>query len=181
MTKESLLKLGLDEETATKVAAASAEELKEYVPKVDHDTAVTAKTELANQLKDRDKDIADLKKAAGDNSDLAKKYGDLETRYKTEKETLEKKLADTTKNNALDMAILQAQGRNPKTVKALLDMDKISVKEDGTLEGLDLETLKKSDPYLFSETKIVGTGVADGMGTGENSVVADNFAKALRG
>lgn len=65
-----------------------------------------------------------------------------ETKYKTD-------LAAVKKDAAVDAAIMQAKGRNPKAIKALLDMDKISLKEDGTLEGLDLEGLRKSDEYLF--------------------------------
>ena len=40
-------------------------------------------------------------------------------------------------------------------------MDNITLKEDGTLQGLDLESIKKSDGYLFDieQTHIEG---ADG-------------------
>ena len=37
-------------------------------------------------------------------------------------------------------------------------MDNITLKEDGTLQGLDLESIKKSDGYLFDieQTHIEG-------------------------
>nr|DAQ88051.1 MAG TPA: minor structural protein [Bacteriophage sp.] len=71
--------------------------------------------------------------------------------------------ADTAKlrlDNALDVAIIGAKGRSTKAVKAFLDLDKLKLKEDGTIEGLNLEALKKSEPYLFEsvETNITGGG-----------------------
>lgn len=78
------------------------------------------------------------------------------------------------------MAILQAKGKNPKAIKALLDMDKITLKDDGTLDGFDLEALKKSDGYLFdTETvKTVGTGTPkQGM---QGDINGDNFIAAAR-
>lgn len=78
------------------------------------------------------------------------------------------------------MAILQAKGRNPKAIKALLDMEKIKLKDDGTLEGLDMEGLKESDGYLFDveETKTVGTGAPKGGAGGMNE--NENFISAAR-
>lgn len=75
-----------------------------------------------------------------------------------------KDIAQVKKDAAVDAAILQAKGRNPKAIKALLDMDSISLKDDGTLAGLDLDRLKKSDGYLFDveETVQRGTGVREG-------------------
>lgn len=75
--------------------------------------------------------------------------------------------ADTAKlrlDNALDVAIIGAKGRSTKAVKAFLDLDKL--KEDGTIDGLDLEALKKSEPYLFEtvETNIEGGGDPEGGG-----------------
>ena len=69
-------------------------------------------------------------------------------------------MAAVKKDAAVDMAILKAGGRNAKAIKALLDMDKINLKDDGSIEGLDIEGLKKSDGYLFNieSTGVEGTG-----------------------
>ena len=71
--------------------------------------------------------------------------------------------ADTAKlrlDNALDVAIIDAKGRSTKAVKAFLDYGKLKLKDDGTIDGLDLDTLKKNEPYLFEaiETNIIGGG-----------------------
>lgn len=40
------------------------------------------------------------------------------------------------------------------------DYGKLKLKDDGTIDGLDLDTLKKNEPYLFEaiETNIIGGG-----------------------
>lgn len=75
--------------------------------------------------------------------------------------------ADTAKlrlDNALDVAIIGAKGRSTKAVKAFLDYGKLKLKDDGTIDGLDLEALKKSEPYLFEAVKtgIIGGGEPGG-------------------
>jgi len=45
------------------------------------------------------------------------------------------------KEAAVDLAILQAGGRNVKAIRALLDLSEIQVKADGTLEGFSLEEI----------------------------------------
>ena len=74
---------------------------------------------------------------------------------------------------ALDAAIHGAKGRNPKAIKALIDRDKLELRDDGTLKGLDLEALKKSDAYLFEiETTVdEGQGASGGSGSSPAGVV----------
>lgn len=90
-------------------------------------------------------------------------------------------ISNIKKDSAIEMAIMQAKGRNPKAIKALLDLDKISLKEDGTIEGLDLESLKETDSYLFDvETKSnIGTGFNPGEGNGNNEDLETQIAQAL--
>ena len=175
MKKEDFLKLGLTEEQATAAAEASEKELKGYVSKEQYQG-------LKEQLADRDKDIADLKKSAGKDTEWKEKFENLETKYKKETEEMTKKLADTAKNNAVDMAILKEGGKNAKAIKALLDMDKINLKDDGTLEGLDLNGLKESDGYLFTQEtrQISGTGVTKGTEAGSDGI-AEAFERAVMG
>ena len=63
MTKEQLIALGLDEAAAQKAAEASKEELKGFVPKSQLDELTEAKKQLDEQLKERDKQLIDLKKS----------------------------------------------------------------------------------------------------------------------
>lgn len=173
MKKEVLIKLGLAEDLAERVASASEEELKGYVAKNEFDNLSEAKASLETQLAGRDRDIAELKKTVGDNAELTHKLEELQGKYKTDTETLSRKLAENVKNNAIDMAILAAKGKNPKAIKALLDMDKITVKEDGTLEGLDLDALKESDGYLFAKTETAYKG--NGFRSSSEDPAEDDF------
>ena len=156
-----------------------------YVGKEKFDASETTVTDLRKQLADRDKAIAALKQSAGDNETLTKQLGDLQTKYKTDTEALQSRISQNALNAALDLGITKAKGKNSKAVKALLDTSKLSLKDDGTVDGLDaaLDTLKKSDAYLFDqvETKPEGNGFHSGTpdpASPEAKTVADAFAAA---
>ena len=85
---------------------------------------------------------------------LKKKLPDCRVRIKPLKYKAE--LETVKLDAALDKAIITAKGRNPKAIKALLEPDKLKLKEDGTVEGLDIAALKTSDPYLFDEVQQSG-------------------------
>lgn len=143
-----------------------------YVPKQEYDTKVgelltanTSITNLTGQLK------------AFDGVDVTKLKDDVtkwETKYNSD-------ISAVKRDSAIDMAILQAKGRNSKAIKALLDMEKIKLKDDGTLEGLDLEGLKKSDAYLFDiETKKnIGGGFEPGEGQSSAEEISAMIDKAM--
>jgi len=165
--KELLEKENDSQELEKKIA----EKLKqEYVAKVDYDGVVEAKKGLEGQIAQRDADIKALKEGAKDNKELQKEYEALQEKYKLDTEKLQKQYQNSRKNSAIDMEILKAKGKNTKAIKALLDMDKITLKDDGTLEGLDLDSLKKSDGYLFEIEQTHRQGIDSGVGSGfENS------------
>lgn len=152
LTKEKLKELGVEEATIQKVLDAQTESMKGYVTRARLDEVTTEKDGLKEQLKARDKDIADLKKTSGSAEELQTKLTEMETKYKAETETLQTQLNEQKLNSALDMALINSKARNPKAVRGLLDMSKLKLKDDGTLEGLDIEGLQKSDPYLFETT-----------------------------
>ena len=129
MTKEEFISLGLTEEQAEKAAAASAKELEGYVARGEYDTKVNELETANNSIKDLTGKLKDFDGV--DVEGLKTSVKDWEKKYNTD-------LADVKKTAAVDMAIMQAKGRNPKAIKALLDMDKIKLKDDGTLEGFDL-------------------------------------------
>jgi hypothetical protein len=66
MKKEDLVKLGLDEETAKKVAEASAEELKGVIPKARFDEVNTEKKNLETAKGTLEGQLETLKNSAGD-------------------------------------------------------------------------------------------------------------------
>lgn len=76
-------------------------------------------------------------------------------------------LAAVRRDYAVDLMLAQAGARNVKAARALIDMGKVKLKEDGTVEGVDIEAMKKSDAYLFTVVtqKDEGDG-HDGGGSG---------------
>ena len=106
-----------------------------------------------------------------DYNTIVKERDTLQQKYDTDTQNLQKQYQDSRKSNAIDMEIMKAKGKNAKAIKALLDMDKITLKDDGTLDGLDLEKLKKSDSYLFdiAETHIEGHDGGQKSGFLDNS------------
>lgn len=142
----------------------SAEVGKEFVARTDFNTLNETKKTLEQTIKDRDKQLDDLKKvdAAGLQAEITK----LQDENKTAAEKHEQELGAVKLNAALDTAILKAKGKNARAIKALIDVEKLKLKDDGAVEGLDLEALKTSDPYLFEITKTTqqGTGSTGGAG-----------------
>lgn len=155
MTKEQLKALGVTEELAIKIAGESKKELEGYMEKTKFDEVETKVKQLETSVAERDKQLEDLKKSTGDVETLKKQIETLQNENKTKEETYKTELSNLKKTNALDLALAGAKVKNNKAIKALLDDGKIKLKEDGTLEGLadQLETIKKSDAYLFEETQ----------------------------
>lgn len=180
LTKENLIALGMTEEQADKVIAAQTEDMKGYVPRTRLDEEAGKVAMLTTQLSDRDKDMKDLKTKAEKGSELETQLGSLQGKYKTDTETLQAQLAQQKLDSTLDLAINAAKGRNPKAIKALLDPTKIKLKDDGTIEGLDLDALKKSDAYLFEiETKKEEGGGFQGGSGGAGSAEPKSLNDAV--
>lgn len=185
MKKEDFMKLGLDEETSKKCETASLEELKSYIPKTRFDEINDQKKKLELDVKERDKQLDDLKKSAGDNEELKKQ---IETLQKDNKEKDDKYAADMKKlkiDMAVDVALSNAKAKNKTAVKALLkDLDKAEINDDGTVKGLkeQIESLMKSQDssFLF---EVEQTPKFKGMSPGANKEGLPNssgFEQRLR-
>lgn len=173
MKKEDFLKLGLDEDTAKKCADASAEELKTYIPKVRFDEVNNDKKKLELDVRDRDSQLETLKNSTGDVEELKKQIETLQADNKAKDEKHAAELKQLKVDAAVEAALSGARAKNTKAVRALLeiDMDKIKVKEDGTLEGLTLDDqIKKlqgaeDSKFLFDtqakKTKMKGAEPGD--------------------
>lgn len=151
MTKEEFLQLGLSDELAAKAAASSAEELKQYVAKTEHETLKAAKENLDKQVAERDKQLEILKKSAGDTASLQKKIDELQEANKTAKAEYESTVKRMKLDFAVDDALTKMKAKNNKAVRALLELDGLEVGEDGKVSGLDkqLEKLAKGDDTKF--------------------------------
>jgi len=128
---------------------------------------------LKSQITDRDKDIKSLKKQTKDNDDLQGQFQELQDKYDQDTKDLNTQLSHTKMSGALNTALTAAKARNPKTVEALLDMDKVQLDDEGKLSGLDdqLATIKKDSAYLFDEGKRTAYEPGGGDGSDDQSQV----------
>lgn len=153
MKKDDFLKLGLDDEIAKKCEAASLEELKEYIPKSRFDEVNSAKKKFESDVKDRDKQLEDLKKSTGNIEDFKKQIESLQKENKEKAEHYELEMQKLRVDTKIESTLSNFGARNIRSVKALLDgVDKFKFDKDGNIEGLEdqIKQIKKSDPYLFA-------------------------------
>ena len=151
MKKDELIKLGLTDEAAEKVAAASAEELKGFIPKARFDEVNTAKNHAEEQVKERDKQIEGLKAASGDAESLKKQIETLQAANKQKDSEHAAEIKKLKVDAAVDAALTAAKAKNLKAARALLDLDKAELSDDGTVKGLaeQIEKLKAGDDTKF--------------------------------
>ena len=153
MKKEDLMKLeGMTDDLATKIAEQSAEELKGYIPKSRFDEVNEAKKNAEALVKERDKQLEDVKKSTGDNEELKNQITQLQAENKASKEKYEADIKKMQIDNAVQSALKDAGAKNVTAIMALLkDLDKAELAEDGTVKGLadQIQALQKSESYLF--------------------------------
>ncbi|MBB6632770.1 phage scaffolding protein [Cohnella thailandensis] len=126
---------------------------KDWIPKHRFDEVNTAKKKAEDELKDRDKQLEDLKKSVGDNEELKKQIETLQGENKTAKQNYENEIKDLRMSTALKLA-LAADTHDPDLVVGLLDKTKIELDEAGNVKtGLDdqLKGLRTGKPFLFKE------------------------------
>lgn len=152
MNKEQFIAFGLTDEQATKAAAASAEELKGFVPKARFDEVNEGKKQAE---KDRDKvsgQLEEVKKAAGDNDVLKQQIQTLQDENKAAKEKYESDAKELRLTTALKLS-LTGKVHDPDIVSGLLDKSKIELDDAGAVKaGLDdqLKALQTSKGFLFN-------------------------------
>lgn len=153
MKKEDLMKIeGMTDDLATKIAEASAEELKGYIPKTRFDEVNEAKKNAEALVKERDKQLEDVKKSTGDNEELKKQIEQLQESNKTAKAEYEANIKRVQKEN-IDTLLLTEQGaKNAKAILALLDAvdDKLEGDDYKAARLAQIQALQKSESYLFN-------------------------------
>lgn len=152
MKKAEFVALGISEDLAAKAEKASQEELKGYVEKSKHDEVLEENKTLKTQVTERDKQLETLKASAGDNEELKKQIETMKQQNADQEKAHKAELAQLRLDNAIDAALTAAGAKNGKAVKALLDVSKVKLGEDGKLTGWDdqIKALQKSDAYLFN-------------------------------
>lgn len=121
-------------------------------------TLEAEKKNLETDVANRDSQLNDLKNSTEDVAGLKQTIEDLQNTNKTSDEAHKNEINDLKKSFAIENALRDAKAKNVISVKALLKLDEIELKEDGSLKGLSeqIETLKGAEDskFLFdTETK----------------------------
>lgn len=150
MNLEQAKALGLNDEDAKKVADASAEELKTYIPKTRFDEINNSKKELEKTVKERDTQLEELKKNAGDNEALKNQIETLQADNKKKDDDYQAQIKELQISNAIKLAIAD-KAQDADLVSSLFDKSKLILGDDGKVTGLDeqLKTLQESKSFLF--------------------------------
>lgn len=157
MKKEEFIALGISEDLAAKAEQESKKELEGYVPKADLEAANTTKAQLEKDIKTRDKQLEELKKASGSNEELQKQITDLQAENKAAKEKYESDMKDLKLTTAIKLAIGEA-AHDADLVSGLVDRSKLILSEDGKVTGLDeqVKALKEGKSFLFKDASPAG-------------------------
>ena len=154
MNKEKLIELGLTEEQASDV-------MKEldgnYIPKTRFNEVNTELKQAKDQVKERDSQLEELKKSVGDSEELKKQIETLQNDNKAKDDAHAAEIKQIKIDAAIDKALADAKAKNIKAVKALLDLEKAELADDGTIKGLDsqLKALAEAEDskFMFDTTQ----------------------------
>ena len=175
MNKEQLVKMGLSEAQADQVLGL----LKDNFVPMGRFNELNEEAKAAKETTaERDKQLEELKKSTGDTEALKKQIETLQADNKTKEDTYKAEIQKVKFDNALDLALTGSKAKNIKTIKALLDVEKLKLKDDGSLDGLNdqIEAIKKTDSYLFEAEKTVTTpkGYVPGVAAPEGTTTPPN-------
>ena len=164
---KTILGDGYTEDIESKIAQEIG---KGFVSKADFTAVKTQQKKLEDDLKTRDTQLEELKKATGTADELTAQIAALQEQNRKDKQAHEAEVARIRLDAAVDKALTESGARNNIAVKALLAafLRDAKVGEDGSVKGLaaEIETLAKgeSTSFLFDNTK---GAVIKGMKPGE--------------
>lgn len=191
MKQEELKERGLTEEQISFVMAENGKDIKALQD--ENATLKTEKSQLENDKKVLEQEKKDKEKAFNDLQEKTMSKEEYNAKIKEIEENAKKSHEDYVLNQLLDQALNEAKVLNTensrKSVKGLLDMEKISIaKDQKSLVGVkeQLEGIRKTDGYFFEKSvkghsPAGGTGNADTDTDGETDGIgtASDIAKEL--
>lgn len=84
----------------------------------------------------------------------------VQTENQEKMEAITEKLRQAKVDYMTDLEIVKAGGKNITAIKALINMEQAFINDDGLIDGIDIDSVKQSAPYLFDmeEHMTEGTG-----------------------
>lgn len=155
-----------------------------WMPKEKFNEANTARKQAEDTLKERDQQLEQLRKSAGDNETLQADIKKLQDENKAAQEKYAADLKELQLNTALKLS-LSGQVHDPDIVAGLLDKTKIELNEDGSVKaGLEdqVKALSESKAFLFVQTTdgkpvFRGAKPAEGTPPGQGGDDKPNYGK----
>ncbi len=149
---------------------------KKWIPKVKFDEINTDKNTYKKQAENLTKDLDKLKESLKDNKDATEIIEGL----KEEISKKEKEMAEEKKLNAIKLEILKDNPHNVEDILRRINVDEITIKEDGEAIGLRdvLDKIKKDESYLYKDDDGT-TGTGGSKGAGQKPPRKDNYETNL--
>lgn len=176
--KELLKSKGIADDIIQTVVATVEEKFKNFIPKHRFDEVNEAKKQLEAQLAERDKQLSELKKVAGDNEELKKRIEQLQQENKAKEQEYQAKIRDMAVTTAIKLAVV-GDAHDPDLIVSLLDKSKIELDDNGNIKaGLEeqLKALRENKAFLFiqkepeTQPKFKGVVPAEGRDTPPNII-----------
>lgn len=184
MTKEQLLELGLNEDQIKEVFRLNGIALtttQNDLSKTQSDLAAKEAevTALSGQLDTANKQINSFEKLNVE--DIKQEVADYKQKYEEAKSQREKEVSDLKFEYKVNNIISDEKGKNPRAIKALLDLDEIKEAKDTEKAIKDaVAKIKETDVYMFETVKLPGTGGSLGNGKKNDAdPEEENFGKKL--
>lgn len=178
--KEILTKAGVEEEKVTTIIESAKKEVPTYyVPKNDFNEKVTEVKNLSTEKQTLSSQLEELKKV--DPTKLNEEIEKLQKANKDLEANSKKELADVKRISAIDLAIANSKTIDAISLKAHLDLDKISYDEKtGVLTGFEdqVNSIRESKKYLFEEAPTNG-GMPQGGIPKPEKTVKDEIVEAI--
>ena len=173
LTIEELKEMtGVSDEIAQKVLDSFKDTDSNKVPISRLNDVIKERDGYKTQISNLETEITGLKELSGDNEALNTKIAELEKANQQAKDDFNKTIRQTKIENAINLALIEAEAINPATVKPLIKMNDILLTEDGTMVvGLkeQIEKLKGGEDtsFLFGKKQKSIKGVKPTDGTGD--------------
>ncbi len=133
---------------------------------------------VSNSTDDYLAEIEGLKKS---NETLLAENEDLKNELNVKEVQFSKSIKEIQINNAIEIAIREANGKNVKAIKALINFEEISLDSSGEVVGLSeqIEDLKTSESssFLFNENELVLKGVTPVSSAKVSGISVTDFQK----
>ena len=182
MKKEELMKLeGMTEEVAVKVMEMYDAE--KVIPKTRFDEVIADRDNYKTSNADLLKQLGALQKETGDVQSLKDKIKELEDGAKEAEKTHAAEIQTLKINNAVDTALMNAKALNAKAVKALLNLEKAELDDEGNVKGLadQIKALQTAEDSKFmfgsSAPNMKGAKVGESSDDVDKGMTIEKFRK----